>query len=357
MTIEDKVNVSPPKFNISGGFAKWLKEANGSLVFTARRLGKVYTVGLDDKDEVVFFERSYPDPTGLSVNNSTLLMADKFRIWRFENALTPNTQHPFDGFDAVYVPEMMYRTGNQDTHEIGLLKNGMIAFASTRMNCVGGCAATHSIAPLWKPSFINNLVYEDRCHLNGLAIEDGAVKYVTALSQTNTFEGWRDVRADGGVLIDVRKGEIILDDLSMPHSPRLHQGNLWLVNSGTGEIGTVDRVNKIFTARAHIPGFARGLQFIGDTAVTSTSKLRESKSFQDLPLEAKLKDANQEDQCGLFVFDTLKGDILHSITVENETIEEIYDVAFVPGVKHMMIGGLHDDLSEQMITVAPIRKP
>ena len=55
MTTEDKVNVSPPKFNISGRFENWLKEANGSLVFTARRLGKVYTVGLDDKDKVVFF--------------------------------------------------------------------------------------------------------------------------------------------------------------------------------------------------------------------------------------------------------------------------------------------------------------
>ncbi|MDG1020254.1 MAG: DUF4915 domain-containing protein [Emcibacteraceae bacterium] len=101
-----------------------MKEANGSLVFTARRLGKVFTVGLDDKDEVVFFERSYPDPSGLSLHNNTLLMADKYRIWRFENSLTPNTQHPFDGFDALYIPEMMYRTGNHDTHEIGLLKNG-----------------------------------------------------------------------------------------------------------------------------------------------------------------------------------------------------------------------------------------
>ena len=111
--------VIPPKFSISGGFANWLKEENGSLVFTARRLGKVFTVGLDDKDEVAFFERSYPLPTGLSVHNGTLLMADKSRVWRFENAIMPNTQHPFDGFDAVYVPEMMYRTGNQDTHELG----------------------------------------------------------------------------------------------------------------------------------------------------------------------------------------------------------------------------------------------
>lgn len=355
MAEQNTKTLSPPKFNISKDFAGWLKEAGGSLVFTARRLGKVFTVGLNDNDDVAFFERSYPDPAGLSVQNQTLIMADKFRIWRFENAITPNTQHPFEGFDAVYVSEMMYRTGNQDTHEIGVLKNGMIAFASTRMNCVGGCAVSHAIVPLWKPSFIPEIVYEDRCHLNGLAMDDGAVKYVTALSQTNSFEGWRDVRADGGVLIDVSTGEIILDDLSMPHSPRLHKGALWLVNSGAGEIGTVDRVNNIFTARAHIPGFARGLQFVGDTAITTTSKLRESKSFQDLPLEKKLKDAGQNDECGLFVFDTLSGDILHSITVENDTIEEIYDVAFVPGIKHMMIAGLNDELSEQLITVAPKR--
>ena len=354
--VEDsaKTKVTPPKFKVSKGFAGWLKKAGGSLVFSARRLNKVYTVGLDANDEVAFFERTYPEPMGLHVQGTTLLLADKFRIWRFENAVKPNTQHPFDGFDGIFVAETMFRTGLQDIHDIGFLKNGMIAFASSRMNCVGGTSSSYGIVPLWKPYFIKDLKYEDHCHLNGLAIEDGTVKYITALSDTDTFEGWRNVRADGGILMDVKSGEIVLDGLSMPHAPRLHKGDLWLINSGTGEIGKVDFKKKAFIPKVTISGFARGLSFVNDSGIICSSKLRESVSFQDLPLENKLKKEKTEDQCGLYVFDVKTGKIEHSIVSDNDTLEEIFDVVFVPGVKRIMLSGFYDQLSEQMITVAPV---
>jgi len=64
------------------------------------------------------------------------------------------------------------------------------------------------------------VVPEDRCHLNGLAVVDGQPKYVTALGTTDTPGGWRERKADGGVLLDVESGETLIDNLSMPHSPR-----------------------------------------------------------------------------------------------------------------------------------------
>ncbi len=80
-------------------------------------------------------------------------------------------------------------------------------------------SADHSFLPLWTPSFISRLAAEDRCHLNGLALKDGAPAYVTAVARSDTFDAWRDQRRDG-IVIDVGTNEIVCKGLSMPHSPR-----------------------------------------------------------------------------------------------------------------------------------------
>ena len=98
----------------------------------------------------------------------------------------------------------------------------------------------YSFVPLWQPPFISKLVPEDRCHLNGLAMVEGKPGYMTACSATDTAAGWRNCRSDGGVVIDVKQNEIIATGLSMPHSPRWYKGKLWLLNSGTGELGYLE---------------------------------------------------------------------------------------------------------------------
>src|SRR5262249_56052075 len=94
--------------------------------------------------------------------------------------------------------------------------------------CLGGRAARHSFAPCWRPRFISALAPEDRCHLNGLGVRDGQVRYVTALGATNTPAGWRADRR-GGVLMDVPSGEGIAPGRALPHSPRWDPGQPWLV--------------------------------------------------------------------------------------------------------------------------------
>ncbi len=42
-------------------------------------------------------------------------------------------------------------------------------------NCLATPSERHSFTPIWKPPFISKIVKEDRCHLNGLAMEDGTV--------------------------------------------------------------------------------------------------------------------------------------------------------------------------------------
>ena len=131
-------------------------------------------------------------------------------------------------------------TGELDAHDVGLLADGRIVFVNTLYNCLATASDRHSFAPLWKPPFISKIVKEDRCHLNGLAMADGVPRYVTAVSKSDTIDGWRDRRADGGIVIDVRYRQGVIGGLSMPHSPRLYGGKLWVLNSGTGELGWVD---------------------------------------------------------------------------------------------------------------------
>ena len=183
-----------------------------------------------------------------------------------------------------------------------------------------------------RPPFVSKLAAEDRCHLNGLAMADGRARYVTAVAETDVPDGWRDKRVSGGCVIDVAANRGIARGLSMPHSPRLYRNALWLLNSGTGELGTVDRETGAFAAMTFCPGYLRGLDFVGDHAVVGLSKPRENKTFAGLPLDEALARRNAEAQCALYVIDIRSGDVVHWLRIEG-IVAELYDVIALPGVR------------------------
>lgn len=61
--------------------------------------------------------------------------------------------------------------------------DGRPVFVNTRFDCLATVDERYNFAPLWKPRFLSGLVPEDRCHLNGLAAEDGKAKYVTMVAR------------------------------------------------------------------------------------------------------------------------------------------------------------------------------
>ncbi len=201
---------------------------------------------------------------------------------------------------------------------------------NTLFSCIAGPSETHSFRPVWRPPFITKLAAEDRCHLNGLALRDGAPAFVTAVSTTDVHEGWREKRRDGGVIVDVQANEIICRSLSMPHSPRWHDGKLYVLNSGAGEFGTVDLASGKFEPICFCPGYARGLAISGHFAVIGLSTCRENRTFSGLPLDDALAAKDVQPRCGLLVVDLRTGDIAHSLTIEG-VVRELYDVAILPG--------------------------
>ena len=331
-------------------FTAWMAEQRVSLVFTTYQAGKLFLLGLQPDGKLDIFNRTFERCMGLCVSAQTLWLSSLYQFWRFENALEPGQAH--QGYDRLYVPQMAYTTGDLDIHDVALDKDNRPVFVNTLFSCLATVSETHSFKPFWQPPFISKLAAEDRCHLNGLAMQDGEARYVTAVSRSDVADGWRDHRQDGGVVIDVQTNDVILDGLSMPHSPRLHQGRLWLLDSGRGELGYVDMDHGRFEPVAFLPGYARGLSFINGFAVVGVSKPRNNKTFAGLALDARLREKQAEARCGLYVIDLTTGDAVHWLRIEG-LVDELYDVALLPDCRRPMAIGLKTDEIRRVLSIAP----
>jgi uncharacterized protein (TIGR03032 family) len=331
-----------PKFEITSSrqFPEWMAEQRLSLAFTTYQAGKLFLIGLNSNGRLSVFERTFNRCMGLAGDGQTLWMSTLYQLWRLENALAPG--QTAEGYDRFYIPRTAYTTGDLDIHDIGIGTDGKPVFIATLFGCVATLSETHSIRPLWKPPFISRLAAEDRCHLNGLAMADGVPRFVSAVSKTDVADGWREKRRDGGVVIDLRTDEIVLSGLSMPHSPRLADGQLYLADSGTGRFGRVDAAKGAFEEIAFCPGYIRGMTIHKHFAVVGMSRPRHNKTFSGLALDDELKRREVEPRCGLMVIDLRSGDIVHWLRLEG-IVEELYDVVVLPGVARPMALGLVSD--------------
>lgn len=336
----------------SPGFPAWLKEQRVSLAFTTYQTGKLFFLGLRPEGGLSVFERTFERCMGLcvSLDARTLWMSSAYQLWRFENAL--GAGHLADGYDALYVPQVAYTTGDVDAHDITLDSAGRPIFVATLLSCLAAVSETHSLRPIWRPPFISAYAAEDRCHLNGLAMRDGTPAFVSAVSETDTHEGWREHRRDGGVIIEVASGETVCRGLSMPHSPRWHAetNTLYALNSGAADFGRVDLASGRFEPMTFCPGFARGMALHGNFAVVALSNCRENRSFPGMPIDEKLKERQVTMRCGLMVIDLSSGQVAHFVILSG-IVQELYDVAILPGVVRASAIGLLTDEIRKNVTL------
>lgn len=336
--------------NASRLFTTWLHEQNASLAFSTYQAGKLFFVGLNAQRQLAIFNRTLARVMGLAVHGSSLWVATLWQLWRFENALQFGQTH--GEHDAWYVPQLAYTTGDIDVHDVAVDGSGEPVFVSTLFSALARPSPQYSFHPIWKPSFVSRYAAEDRCHLNGLAIRDGQPSHVTCVGRSDANEGWREHRVSGGLLIDVARNEIVCEGLSMPHSPRWHQGRLWLLNAGSGEFGWVDLARGRFEPVAFCPGFLRGLTFIHHYAVVGLSEQRQNRSFTGLPLDKRLQDKGVTARCALQVIDLRTGDVVHELRIEG-AISELFDVAIVPGVRNCGAVGFRNDEIRRTLVLPP----
>lgn len=330
----------------SAGFQDWLAQIGGALAVSTYQAGKVAMIGHDGQ-QVSLLMRHFDKPLGLAVSGSLMALATRHEVTLFANAgvLAHGYLENEPGrYDALFLPRVSYFTGDLNTHDIALLGHEPLV-VNTRFSCLARLSPLHNFVPVWKPSFVSDIVPEDRCHLNGVAIRDGNPKYVTALGTTDVPGGWRANKAAGGVLLDVESGETILGGLSMPHSPRWYADQLWLLNSGTGELVIVNPPTGKSEVVARLPGYLRGLCFVGPYAIVGLCKIRERHIFGGLPIQQR----SPRLLCGVAVID-LRGGTEVGMLEFTSGCEELYDVQFLPGVRRPMILNLEREAVRQAIT-------
>lgn len=337
------------EFVPSRQFPDWLAQMHTSLAFTTYQAGKLFLIGLQPDGRLSVFERTLQRCLGLWSDTQSLYLSSLYQLWRFENLLAP--AETYEGYDRCYTPRISWVTGDLDAHDLACDSAGQLIFVNTLFSCLATTSSTHSFTPLWQPPFISRLAAEDRCHLNGLAMRDTKPGWVTAVSQTDIADGWREHRRTGGVVIDVALNEVVVTGLSMPHSPRWYQGKLWLHNSGTGEFGYADLDSGKFVPVAFCPGYLRGLAFVGNYAVAGLSKPRRERAFNGLVLQERLDKEKVAARCGLVVIDLKRGDAVHWLRIEGEVVEELYDVVALAGVRRPMAIGFVNDEIRRMISV------
>ena len=134
----------------------------------------------------------------------------------------------------------------------------------------------------------------------------------------------------------------------MPHSPRWHDGALYLLDSGRGIFGRVDLKTAALTEIAFCPGYARGLAFAGGYALIGLSQPRENRTFADLELDEALRRRNVEPRAGLLVVELKTGHVVHWLRVGG-VVAELYDVAVLPGVTRPMALGFKTEEIQRVL--------
>jgi uncharacterized protein (TIGR03032 family) len=329
-------------------FTSWMGAQGVSLACSTYQTGKLLLLGRKPDGQLAVFERTFNRCMGLWADGQSLWLSSLYQLWRFENVLRPGQTH--EGHDRLYVPRTGHTTGDIDVHDMAVEASGRLVFVATHFGCLATLSARHSFTPLWRPPFLSRLAPEDRCHLNGLALQDGRARYVTAVSTSDVADGWRDRRRDGGCVLELPGGSAVAAGLSMPHSPRVYRGELWVHNSGTGLFGRIDRGSGAFRPLTFCPGYLRGLAFVGKFAVVGLSRPRHDRTFSGLALDEELARRGAEARCGLQVIDLDSGDVVEWARMEG-MVSELYDVAVLPGAVRPMALGFKTREIEQLLSV------
>jgi uncharacterized protein (TIGR03032 family) len=275
--------------------------------------------------------RAFPKPMGIAVAGDRLAMGTVTEIWEFHNApsICPKLDKPPVRHDACYLPRNVQFTGDIQVHEMAWAgaNRDELWFVNTRYSCLCTRSNRYSFEPRWQPDFITELAAEDRCHLNGLGVREGSPRYATALGRTNTAGGWRGNKKSGGVVIDIAENRVMCDGLSMPHSPRWHEGRLWVLQSGNGGLGYLDAASGKYQSVIELPGFTRGLDFYGPYAFVGLSQVRETAIFSGIAIAIR-----PERFSGVWVIDLRNGQTAAFLKFE-DAVEEIFAVQVLPGIR------------------------
>ena len=380
MNDKDEANEEEKKFDFNSSYTnnlpKILKKLNISLVVTSYQTARLFFIRSDgERIETNFKE--YPRPMGIYADEHRLTLGTFSEVLEFKRSNDILTQiksgkldnekkftkktlekdkeqreafkkhrkeelDEIKNADALYLPRASITTGMINIHDIAWGNEGLWVVNST-FSCLSTLSPDCSFVAKWKPPFISELVAEDRCHLNGMAMKDGKPKYVTTFNQFDECDSWTKKSKHNGTLIDVDTNEILLEGLIMPHSPRYHKGFVYVCESGTGQVWKYNPKTKKKEELVKLQGFTRGMSFYGDLMFVGLSKSRASDIKNPIPLT---KEYN-ETFSGIWIINLTNGSEIAHIKFEGD-VDQIYDVAVIPNATQPTLLQGHSHLTRHI---------
>ena len=299
---------------------QWMRTRGISLAVSTGADSRIVTLGAGASGLAVF-DVTCDSPGALLQTEAGLYAAADERVWRFDDALSAGEQ--FQGAERLCLPSQCRRTGAIGIQDLAVEEIGRLLAAVAGFNCIARMNSRGDLKPIWRPSFIDTIVKDDRCHLTGFCLRDGALAYVTLAAVSNEKDGWRRQAIGGGQVIDAATHRVVAEGLNLPHAPRLYRNRLWILDSGSGGFGWIDCERRRFERFAELPGFPRGLRFLGDHALVTTSRLRGA----------------QDGSPGIHWVNIKTGRIDHQLSLQG-TFSEAIDVAVIPGEAVPRLAGL-----------------
>jgi uncharacterized protein (TIGR03032 family) len=326
-----------------------LEEAACSVLVSTYQAGQLVAVGVAEGDLALSFS-GFDRAMGIAVGADRIAVAGRRQIWTLDDhselaaSITPAGRH-----DRCWLPRSSVVTGGISCHEIAWgtredQREPELWIVNTLFSCLATLDGGYSFVPRWCPPYITGLAPQDRCHLNGVAMRDGSPTFVTVMAATDEPGGWRQARNDrveSGMVLDVGTGEPVTTGLAMPHSPRWHEENLFVLNSGYGRLECVDLDTGRREPIAALPGYARGLAIHRNLAFVGLSRIRETTTFGGTPIAA----FHDQLKCGVGVIDLDTGNTVATLQFDNG-VEEIFDVQTLPGVRCPSFGSSPSDGDE-----------
>ena len=202
--------------------------------------------------------------------------------------------------------------GSNYFHDLAMVGGDLYATAVGH-NAAVRVARDGGLMTAWWPRCIEEGGTPDhsrnRIQLNSIAAgESMAHSYFTAsTAHPSRYDpGHLKFDPDGrGVLFDGSTRDVRIGGLTRPHSARLRSGDVWLANSGYGELVRVSKAGEMDVV-IRLPGWTRGLCIVGNVAIVGTSRV--------LPRFQHYAPGVHDAVCGVHAVDLLSGALLGSLT-------------------------------------------
>jgi len=322
-------NLTPFSCTYTAQLPELLLKLNCSLAISTYQAGKLIFISPKDENYLVQLPRTFDKPMGFSLNHAqdklALACRDQVIVFKANEELARHYPKSPNTYDTMFLPRLTYHTGALDIHDLQFGENDTLYGVNTLFSCLVKLNDDYNFVPVWKPKHITELVSEDRCHLNGMALKDGKPKYASAFGLGNTHQSWRDTVTTGGVIFDVDSHEVVAANLPMPHSPKIYNNELYVLLSATGELAKINISTGKYDVVTRIEGFVRGMSLHKEYLFIGTSKLRKNSSTF-----AKLAFAEKANKCTITAVHLPSGSIAGSLTYTN-SVDEIYDIHVIPG--------------------------